>query len=156
MVVFQFLSNSREYCRQIWLLRIISQADLNSLNYLNSMGRVGTSCFIKTSLTSGDVTTFSSAYFSVIFSMFCIEQAKIYREPKFGSDRAFGGWTRGKLKCRNICLINTGPPCWCTTFFLRFLTETDNSDLLNMLNDQLYMFYKLDFRILMTSNENDL
>ena len=41
-------------------------------------------------------------------------------------------------------------------FFLRFLTETDNNDLLNMLNDQLYMFYKLDFRILMTSNENDL
>ena len=27
-------------------------------------------------------------HFSVIFSMFCIEQAKIYREAKFGSDRA--------------------------------------------------------------------
>ena len=40
------------------------------------------------------------SYFIVIFSMFCIEQAKIYREPKFGSDRAFDGWTIGKLKCQ--------------------------------------------------------
>ena len=42
-------------------------------------------------LTSRDVATFSPVYFSVKFSMFCIEQAKIYTKPKFGSDRAFGG-----------------------------------------------------------------
>ena len=34
---------------------------------------------------------FFPAYFSLIFYMFCIEQAKIHREPKFGSDSAFDG-----------------------------------------------------------------
>ena len=70
------------------------------------------------SLTSRDVTTFSLAYFSVIFSMFCIEQAKIYREPKFGSDRAFGGWTIGKLKCQILAWLtrgrHVGVPLWYT------------------------------------------
>ena len=33
------------------------------------------------------------------------------------------------------------------------LLETDNNDLQNMLNDQLYKFYNLDFIILMTSHE---
>ena len=76
-------------CNKLWVESGLNCQ--NILNYLNSMGREGTSCFIKTSLTSGDVTTFSSAYFSVIFSMFSIEQEQIYREPKFGSDIAFGG-----------------------------------------------------------------
>ena len=35
-------------------------------------------------------------------------------------------------------------------------TETDNNDLQNMLNDQRYKFYNLDFKILMTSHENNL
>ena len=39
---------------------------------------------------------------------------------------------------------------------LNVSTETDNNDLQNMLNDQLYKFYNLDFGILMTSHENDL
>ena len=67
------------------------------------------------SLTSRDVTTFFPAYFSVIFSMFCIEQAKIYREAKFGSDRVFGGWTIGKQKCQILACLTRGAPCWCTT-----------------------------------------
>ena len=43
-----------------------------------------------------------------------------------------------------------------STFSKKISTETDNNDLQNMLNDQLYKFYNLDFRILMTSHENDL
>ena len=35
-------------------------------------------------------TTFLTSYFSIIFSMICIEQGKKHKEPKFGSDRAFG------------------------------------------------------------------
>ena len=38
---------------------------------------------------------------------------------------------------------------------IKFSTETHNNDLQNMLNDQLYKFWNLDFRILMTSHEND-
>ena len=55
--------------------------------------------------------TFSTDYFSVIFSTLCMEQAKIYREPKFGRDRAFGGWTIGKLKsvkCQILARLNMG------------------------------------------------
>ena len=62
---------------------------------------------------------FFPAYFSVMFSMFCIEQAKIYREPKFGSDSAFDGWTiYREVKMSNFPPINTGRhvgvPLWNT------------------------------------------
>ena len=63
------------------------------------------------SQTSRDVTTFFPAYFSVTYSMFCIQQAKIYREPKFGSDIEFSGWTIGKLKCQILARLTQG----CTT-----------------------------------------
>ena len=50
--------------------------------------------------------------------MFCIEQAKIYRESKFGSDKAFGGWTIGKLKCEILAWLalgrHIGVPVWYT------------------------------------------
>ena len=39
---------------------------------------------------------------------------------------------------------------------LNFSTKTHNNNVQNMLNDQLYQFYNLDFRIFMTSHENDL
>ena len=44
-------------------------------------------------------------YFSAIFSMFCKEQAKIYRKPKCGSDRAFWWLNYRETKMLNICLI---------------------------------------------------
>ena len=43
-----------------------------------------------------------------------------------------------------------------TRINLNFSTETHNNDLQNMLNDQVYKFYNLNFKILMTSHENDL
>ena len=39
---------------------------------------------------------------------------------------------------------------------LNFSIETHNNNLQNMLNDQLYMFYNLDFIIFKTSHENDV
>ena len=42
--------------------------------------------------------SFLTAYFSVMFALFCIELAKRYWEPKFGNDSAFDGWPMGKLK----------------------------------------------------------
>ena len=40
--------------------------------------------------------------------MLCIEQAKIYQRPKFGRDRAFGGWTIGKWKCQIFAWLTRG------------------------------------------------
>ena len=46
--------------------------------------------------------------------MFYIEQAKIYREPKFGSDRGVWWLNYREIKMSTTCLINMGAPCWCT------------------------------------------
>ena len=51
----------------------------------------------------------------IIFSMFCIEQAKIYWEPKFRERQSVWWLDYRETKMSNTCLINTGAPCWCTT-----------------------------------------
>ena len=55
-------------------------------------------------------------YFSAIFSMFCKEQAKIYRKPKCGSDRAFWWLNYRETKMFKYLLDywtrSPEAPCW--------------------------------------------
>ena len=68
------------------------------------------------SLTSRDVTAFFPAYFSEIFSMFCIEQAKIYVPRAKIWERQSVWWQNYReTKMWNTCLINMRAPCWFTT-----------------------------------------
>ena len=96
------------------------------------------------------------AHSSVIFSMFCIKIYKNILKKKFKKKKGGKNIPRAKIwerqsvcwlkyretKMSNTCLINTGSP--------------DNNDLQNTLNGQLYKFYNLDYRILMTSHANNL
>ena len=60
--------------------------------------------------------------------MFCIEQAKIYREPKYGSDKAFNWWlTYLETKMSNICLIDHfGTATWRLNFNQNGQIKTQN------------------------------
>ena len=112
-VVFNFVYNLR-------LIKTINEIEKNWAEFtLDSQN------WVKLKLSHSELIDrfqwrhdFFPAYLSVIFSMFCIEQAKLYRESNVWSDRAFYGWTIGKLKCQILAWLtrwhHVGVPLWYT------------------------------------------